>query len=120
MTGEDIDEKIREAYAFITNNFNPSTQAHLMDPTVPMDQIVLLGFSRGSYTARCISSLISDIGLLTKIGMENFWGIFKDWMSQNVPGQESEWFESVYGRKIKFTDPAYRKQLIDVSPVFKC
>jgi len=109
ITGQDISEHIREAYAFVANNFDPISQKDLMDPTVPMDQIVLLGFSRGSYTARCISSLISDVGLLTKIGMENFWGIFK------VEGKQSEWYESVYGKKIPFTDPAYRKRLIDVS-----
>lgn len=113
ITGQDISEHIREAYAFVANNFDPISQKDLMDPKVPMDQIVVLGFSRGAYTARCIASLISDVGLLTKIGMESFWGIFKDWMMQNVPGRQSEWFESVYGKKIAFSDPAYRKQLID-------
>lgn len=40
---------------------------------VPMDEIVIMGFSRGSYTARCIASLISDVGLLTRVGMEVSW-----------------------------------------------
>ena len=71
-----------------------------------------MGFSRGAFTARAIASLISDIGLLTKIGMESFWGIFGDWMKQDTNG--SEWFEKAYGEKITFTDPRYRKKLIDV------
>jgi uncharacterized protein (DUF2235 family) len=91
-----------------------------------MDEIVLLGFSRGAYTARAIASLISDVGLLTKFGMENFWAIFGDWMKQDVVGRETEWFIATYpkvasdfqvknGRKIKFTDKEYRQTLIDVS-----
>jgi uncharacterized protein (DUF2235 family) len=80
-----------------------------------MDEIVLLGFSRGAFTARAISSLITDIGLLTRVGMEGFWGIFGDWMKQNIERRQSEWFESQFGKKIPFTDPLYRATLIEVS-----
>jgi len=73
LTGNEIDEHIREAYSFLANNFNPETQAEVQNQSLPMDQIVLLGFSRGAFTARAIASLISDIGLLTRSGMENFW-----------------------------------------------
>jgi len=73
---------------------------------------VILGFSRGAYTARCITSLITDIGLLTKTGMESFWGIFGDWMKQDMKENESEWFASKYGEKIPFTDHAYRERLM--------
>ncbi|KAE8450906.1 hypothetical protein EG329_005346 [Mollisiaceae sp. DMI_Dod_QoI] len=126
MTGNDISEHIREAYAFVANNYDPSTSEELdialKDESKVMDEIVLLGFSRGAYTARCISSLITDMGLLTKLGMEQFWGIFTDWKNQNVEGHESEWFLKTYqqvasdfkakkGRKIIFTDPEYRDTL---------
>ncbi len=70
LTGYDISEHIREAYAFVANNFDPANQSDLQNATVPIDEIVVLGFSRGSYTARCIADLISAIGLLTKVGME--------------------------------------------------
>lgn len=41
-------------------------------------RIVLIGFSRGAFTARSIAGLISDIGLLTRSGMRDFFAIFKD------------------------------------------
>lgn len=73
LTGSEIDEHLREAYSFLANNFNPETQKEVGNPNLPMDEIVLLGFSRGAFTARAIASLISDIGLLTRNGMEHFW-----------------------------------------------
>lgn len=115
ITGNNISEHIREAYAFLANNFNPGTQTELNDVNKPIDEIILLGFSRGAFTARAISSLISDIGLLTKKGMESFWGIFSDWMSQDLVGEESKWFQSTYKEKIPFSDKRYRQKLIDVS-----
>lgn len=123
LTGNDIGEHIREAYAFIANNFTPESQHELDDATTPLDQIVLLGFSRGAYAARAIASLISDVGLLTKRGMDSFWAIFGDWMKQDVEGQQSRWFVATYpdvarsvqtakGRRIAFTDKEYRETLI--------
>ncbi|KUJ22057.1 uncharacterized protein LY89DRAFT_681395 [Mollisia scopiformis] len=127
MTGNDISEHIREAYAFVANNYDPwrpeDLEAALKDETKPMDEIVILGFSRGAYTARAISSIITDMGLLTRKGMEQFWGIFTDWMNQDVDGKESGWFMANYpkiasdfkaanGRSIIFTDPEYRNALI--------
>jgi len=82
MTGGDLSEHVREAYAFLANNYDPETQKDLEDISKPIDDIVLLGFSRGAFTARAIASLVSDVGLLTRIGMESFWGIFGDWMKQ--------------------------------------
>ena len=101
---------------YLANNYYPETQADLNDETKPRDEIVLLGFSRGAFTARAIASLISDVGLLTRIGMESFWGIFGDWMKQDTKG--SKWFEATYGEKIAFTDPKYRQKLIDVSNIY--
>ncbi len=113
LTGNDISEHIREAYAFLADNFNPETQADLDDVATPLDEIILLGFSRGAYTARAIASLISDVGMLTKIGMESFWGVFGDWMKQDVKGEENKWFKATYGKDYNFTDPRYRQTLID-------
>ena len=45
---------------------------------MPGDEIILIGFSRGAFTARSISGMIHDIGLLTREGMTNFYAIFKD------------------------------------------
>jgi len=120
ITGNDISEHIREAYAFLANNFDPGTQKGLSEENEPIDEIILLGFSRGAFTARAIASMITDIGLLTRKGMEHFWGVFSDWMSQDLPGEESKWFQTTYGEKIKFTDPRYRQKLIDVRDLKIC
>jgi hypothetical protein len=72
-TGFTISENIREAYTFICNNYQDG------------DEIFLFGFSRGAYTARAVSTLISDVGLLTMRGLEYFYQIFEDWKNQNVP-----------------------------------
>ncbi|KAH8811938.1 hypothetical protein F5884DRAFT_783894 [Xylogone sp. PMI_703] len=113
VTGSDVSEHVREAYAFLADNFNPETQKDLDDPTKPLGEITLFGFSRGAFTARAISSLISDVGLLTKIGMESFWGIFGDWMKQDVKGLESIWFRDTFGKNAAFGDREYRQTLID-------
>jgi len=65
-TGEGLAENIREGYAFLVNNYQDG------------DKIVLLGFSRGAYTARSIGGLIGDFGLLDKRknGMEFFYQFF--------------------------------------------
>lgn len=71
--GDGIDAAIREAYGFLANNYEDG------------DEIFLLGFSRGAFTARSVGGLIASIGLLTKEGMESFYPIFMDWEHQNDP-----------------------------------
>jgi hypothetical protein len=110
LTGNDLSEHVREAYCFLADNYDPQTQEDLEDRSKPIDEIVLLGFSRGAFTARAIASLISDIGLLTRIGMESFWGIFGDWMRQDTE-EFCPWFKSQFGEKVKFTDKIYRERL---------
>lgn len=43
------------------------------------DDIVLLGFSRGAFTARSIADLVASIGLLNVEGMTYFYSIFEDY-----------------------------------------
>jgi uncharacterized protein (DUF2235 family) len=95
LTGNDLAEHVREAYGFLANNFNPETQKELDDKTKPRDEIVIVGFSRGAFTARAIASIVSDVGLLTRKGMENFWGIFNDWLNQDVAGSVVSTFFSL-------------------------
>ncbi|KAI1331237.1 hypothetical protein F5Y16DRAFT_360964 [Xylariaceae sp. FL0255] len=71
--GFGISENIREAYAFICANY------------VDGDEIILLGFSRGAFTARSIGGMISDLGLLTREGMDHFYPIFKDMQNWRDP-----------------------------------
>lgn len=52
MTGYGIDEEIIDAYTWLIQNFEAS------------DEIFIFGFSRGAYTARSLSGLISKCGVL--------------------------------------------------------
>ena len=67
-TGVGLARNVRDAYAFIVNNY------------VPGDEIFLFGFSRGAYTARSVSGLIDTIGLLSKRDMGGFldaWAFYR-------------------------------------------
>ncbi|KAI9775684.1 MAG: hypothetical protein M1839_000951 [Geoglossum umbratile] len=82
-TGLGLSEHIREAYAFIANNYREPTSTNLAH-----DEIFLLGFSRGAFTARSIAGFIGYVGLLTRKGMDHFYEIFKDY--ENA-GLGSKW-----------------------------
>ncbi len=59
---------MRDAYAFIANNYEPG------------DEIFLIGFSRGAFTARTVAGVIGSVGLLRKQQMGGFmdaWGFHK-------------------------------------------
>ena len=51
-TGIGVDDNIRSAYQFISQNY------------VPGDEIFLFGFSRGAFTARSLAGLITACGIL--------------------------------------------------------
>jgi uncharacterized protein (DUF2235 family) len=51
-TGIGVDDNIRSAYQFISQNY------------VPGDEIYLFGFSRGAFTARSLAGLITACGIL--------------------------------------------------------
>ena len=53
-TGSGIDTNIKDMYVFIMLNYEPG------------DQIYLYGFSRGAYTARSVSGLIRNSGILKR------------------------------------------------------
>ncbi len=53
-TGKGLELNIMEAYRFLVNNYHPG------------DQVFLFGFSRGAYTVRSLTGLVSLIGLLPK------------------------------------------------------
>ncbi|MCJ1434448.1 hypothetical protein MMC27_003816 [Xylographa pallens] len=94
-----ISELVREAYGFLCLNYAPG------------DEIFLVGFSRGAFTARTISGLIADLGLLTRAGMTSFYPIFKDWENQVKEGYVSPWPDLPFPKKPPFSDPRYTKEL---------
>ncbi|MCJ1285256.1 polynucleotide adenylyltransferase [Xylographa opegraphella] len=98
-TGNGISELVREAYGFLCLNYAPG------------DEIFLVGFSRGAFTARTISGLIADLGLLTRTGMMSFYPIFKDWENQVKKEYVSPWPNLPFPKKPPFHDPHYTKEL---------
>ncbi|KAG9860236.1 SDA1-domain-containing protein, partial [Aureobasidium melanogenum] len=83
-TGLGLSEHIREAYYFIANNYSPG------------DSIFLIGFSRGSFTARSVGGLIGNLGLLNKTGLPFFYEIFLDWENAGNPDSEGSSFWEHY------------------------
>lgn len=65
--GMGLDQDIREMYQFICLNY------------VGGDSIVLVGFSRGAFTARSVADLVATVGLLTPEGQDRFYDIFEDY-----------------------------------------
>lgn len=43
------------------------------------DDIILIGYSRGAFTARSVADMIAAIGLLTLEGLDHFYAIFDDY-----------------------------------------
>ncbi|KAJ8119815.1 hypothetical protein ONZ43_g3317 [Nemania bipapillata] len=94
---------IREAYAFLCANY------------VDGDEIVLLGFSRGAFTARSIGGMISDLGLLTREGMQFFYPIFKDMQNWSNDQYEDLFPTMPFTNKPKGENAAaiYRERLVE-------
>ncbi|KAH8673769.1 hypothetical protein BX600DRAFT_509003 [Xylariales sp. PMI_506] len=101
--GFGIAENIREAYAYICANY------------VDGDEIVLVGFSRGAFTARSIAGMISDLGLLTREGMEYFYPVFKDMQNWQDPKYKDDFPTLPFPNKPKGEDAAsiYRERLVE-------
>ncbi|KAI1212875.1 uncharacterized protein F4807DRAFT_303343 [Annulohypoxylon truncatum] len=101
--GIGIAENIREAYAYICANY------------VDGDEIVLVGFSRGAFTARSIGGMISDLGLLTREGMEFFYPIFKDMQNWMNPDYKDQFPQIPFPDKPKgpHAGDEYRKRLVE-------
>ncbi|RAL59466.1 hypothetical protein DID88_006582 [Monilinia fructigena] len=100
MLGTGISENIREVYSFIAANYAPG------------DEIILVGFSRGAFTARSVAGMISDIGLLTRHGMTNFYAIFKDQENFRNPDYKDIFPELPFPHKPRDGNE-YKKRLVD-------
>jgi len=71
-TGDEIKENVRDAYMFIVNNW------------VEGAEIYMFGWSRGAYTARIVSGLIAEVGLLNKTGVDYFGAMFDAFFDPSV------------------------------------
>jgi hypothetical protein len=59
-------QRVREAYPYLCANY--------MDG----DEIFLVGYSRGAFTARFAAGIVSILGPLAREGVEHFYNIFTD------------------------------------------
>ncbi|KAL2133501.1 hypothetical protein VTI74DRAFT_2266 [Chaetomium olivicolor] len=67
ITGGGVVRDIAESYRFICDNFNPK------------DEIILIGFSRGAFTARSVAAMVCSLGFLNRSGLDQFPHIFNDY-----------------------------------------
>ncbi|KFH44864.1 hypothetical protein ACRE_043090 [Hapsidospora chrysogenum ATCC 11550] len=69
-TGQGVDDNILSAYNFLCNNFNGGSC---------MDEIILVGFSRGAFTVRCLAHFIGKVGLLRRKGLVFLNTVYRSW-----------------------------------------
>ncbi|ERF68818.1 hypothetical protein EPUS_06262 [Endocarpon pusillum Z07020] len=101
-TGLGLAEHIREAYSFICNNYETG------------DEIILIGFSRGAFTARSIATLIGAIGLLNRQGLIYFYQIFQDWQHQMKPNWKSSYPKEPWENRPPVHKPEYGRKLLEL------
>ncbi|MCJ1476364.1 hypothetical protein MMC13_005030 [Lambiella insularis] len=98
-TAEGISTNIRAGYDFISQNY------------VDGDEIFLLGFSRGAFTARSVAGLIDNVGVLTKAGLPYLDVIFKDFENRANPNYVSSYPNIPFPNKTSSNNPIYKKEL---------
>lgn len=98
-TGMGLEENVRETYSFIAINYHPG------------DEIFLLGFSRGAWTARSVAGMIGALGLLTRQGLPMFPEIYKDFKHRLDPTYVPRSLDIPFPDKPPFEDPAYVAEL---------
>ncbi|OJD34121.1 peptidoglycan binding domain containing protein [Diplodia corticola] len=62
--GIGLSENVSSAYHYLSTNFNDGQSAN--------DEIFIFGFSRGAYTARALSGLVTEMGLLKPQYLDKF------------------------------------------------
>ncbi|KAK4223940.1 hypothetical protein QBC38DRAFT_35689 [Podospora fimiseda] len=65
--GVGVGQDIVESYRFICDNYNPG------------DEIIIIGFSRGAFTARSVAGMVCALGFLNRSGLDVLGGIFHDY-----------------------------------------
>lgn len=98
-TGLGLQENVREAYSFLSVNYSPG------------DDIFLIGFSRGAWTARSVAGMVGAMGLLTKKGLPYFAEIYHDYKHRNDANYVPRWSDIPFPDKPPFDDPRYVAEL---------
>lgn len=109
--GFGLSENIREAYEYLANNHTDG------------DEIFLAGFSRGAFTARSVSGLMSSMGLLHKQAMKYFPFVFMDWENTGEAHKVVSASTEIPGFSIsaKPADPNYQDEyMAELQRVSRC
>jgi len=77
ILGLGVAQDIVETYRFICDNYNPG------------DEIVIIGFSRGAFTARSIAGMVCALGFLNRAGLDQLPRIFHDYETWQDWGNQS-------------------------------
>jgi uncharacterized protein (DUF2235 family) len=90
-----LDENILNAYYFLCQNYSfellfscrnkhgDTNEPFSHSCTVcPTDEIVLVGFSRGGFTVRCLAAFVDRVGLLRRRGLPFLNALFRLWRLQ--------------------------------------
>ncbi|KAI9698592.1 MAG: hypothetical protein M1820_007391 [Bogoriella megaspora] len=98
-TGSGLSENVRECYEFLCNNWTRG------------DEIFLLGFSRGAFTARSVGGLIAQIGILSKEGLDYLPEIYRDVLHARDRDYRPKHPDVPFEDKPSAADPEYREEL---------
>lgn len=82
--GVGVLQDIVESYRFICDNYNPG------------DELVIIGFSRGAFTARSVASMVCNLGFLNRAGLDELPQIFHDYHHWADWTSEAEYDEKEY------------------------
>lgn len=98
-TGIGLSEHVQAAYNFLAVNY------------IRGDEIILIGFSRGAFTARSVGGLIDGVGLLTRKGLPSLSEIYQDYQQRHNPNYRPEYPDNPFPNKPNAKKPAYRQEL---------
>lgn len=98
-TGDGLAGNVREAYSFLSYNY------------VEGDEIFLIGFSRGAFTARSIGGLIGHMGILTKAGVGSLPVIYKDFAHRYDGSYRTPQRDVPFPNKPPADSPEYPREL---------
>ena len=93
--GWGLDEKIREGYAFLVENY--------AEPDPGDQEVFILGFSRGAYTARSLVGMIRNVGLLLPENAHRIGDAYALYRQRDgsADTDEARAFRDRYSREIK-------------------
>ncbi|RSL84188.1 hypothetical protein CEP52_016510 [Fusarium oligoseptatum] len=107
-TGAGLEENILSAYCFLSNNYNFAAS---------QDEIILVGYSRGAFTVRCLADFISQVGLLRRKTLPFLSALFKRWTEAKSPEQRSTMKTDIRKVDPNFSLPVKIKVLAEWDPV---